>query len=1196
MGIQVYDPGGRRTTRRSPFQPQAPAPKIRTIQDEGTRPSGSVYESVARRIAGVNPVAAKPKDEKGLGEKFFGTAVGSGLGKVINNPVVKSILQPLDVFGIPQRAIASTINEVADVFAGEGFSPKDWIDQVNPDAWLDGNMEGSIGMGDVWQKHGKALGAGKNQWVDAAVGLTGDIVTDPFTYFFGAGVVDKGLDALRTGSRLGAGIAAKGATKLDDFAALEAAVAKADDITGGASKLRKDWEFYDPDKIASGASGGASDVSDVVGANKAAKKGSRRSLTGRSTRFDMIEEARDLIGRADEGVLNQLYGGPDVVREALEEIQFKSGRGLSASSGKISPQAQELVETALNIKPPAVRARVPFTRQQGVAVPGTEAFAQGLGNRMGGVRQRFNDSDLGTAMVAAKAPVDLEPAAMVMARGAGATAEEFKTASTAYGVAQGRRAVTGEYSVAAQNAIQGSRKKIMEEIKQRPGKNMREKNAAYMADVENPAIPTQLNVLFEALGGEMATRHGITIPKLDRGGSGGLDYATHSWAPEFRRFMATSKNKKIADMWNDRLGNITKLDLTEESGRLKARQILPGDKLPMPDGTEYTVITGSIDEINSAAKLHGFKGRVLEDSPMKMVDDYAQAVAEDVGRRASRADAIAKGNPYLEYSKGLLDDPAVDLSPAQEAIRRQQFDEAVAEQMAAQERIGQTPNIGEATRSVKARQQAARDFDDAAESLTDSGNDRIARSMEADKNGKFYDMVQGAYDEWRLIGSNKAVAVDPEFDRMFQNFAKVISDPGPVGKVYRELNKYFKNFAVLSPGFHVRNGLSAIYMNIADGVAMRTTGKGISVWRDFSKISKDGENVLAGVKFLDDLRAGRKMEYGTAAEQAQIADAFRSVFGSGAGGRFTESGIVDGGFNRLSRRITDNRVTRKSQDAGAFVEGAVRMGVAIDTIQNGGSVAQAVSRITRLHFDYSETSTFDDKAKQAMPFWSFFSRNIPLQTMQVWSRPGAYLAYEKIKNNFGQPEVFEGRQGEIPGYIEDGGGMPINLGPFGNWLEPDLPHTRVTEDIERYANILENPLGATTGLSPVLTAPLEYGFKKDAFTGQNFGPTDWEHVSNPLEFIQMLPLLPTSQVKYKDGNFFIKTEALNALQAIDPTLSRVNRMSGSGGREKERTIESWLRYFGLPVRNITEKQMTNAAKSRSFDDADMRAMERSLQP
>ena len=158
-----------------------------------------------------------------------------------------------------------------------------------------------------------------------------------------------------------------------------------------------------------------------------------------------------------------------------------------------------------------------------------------------------------------------------------------------------------------------------------------------------------------------------------------------------------------------------------------------------------------------------------------------------------------------------------------------------------------------------------------------------------------------------------------------------------------------------------------------------------------------------------------------------------------------------------------------------------------------------------------------------------------------------------------------------------------------------MPHTRVTEDIERYANILENPLGATSGLSPVLTAPLEYGFAKDAFTGQNFGPTDWEHVSNPLEFIQMLPLLPTSKVKYKDGNFFIKTEALNALQAIDPTLSRASRMSGSGGRERERTIESWLRYFGLPVRNITEKQMRSAEIGRSFDESGEAAMERSLQ-
>ena len=150
-GLSLYDPSGRVSARRPAFV----LPEQRDTPQAA--PKSALAAAKQRQKDQIG--SSGSKDEKGLGEKFFGTAVGSGLGKVINNPVVKSILQPLDVFGIPQRVIASTINEVADVFAGEGFSPKDWIDQVNPDAWLDGNMEGSIGMGDVWQKHGKALGA-----------------------------------------------------------------------------------------------------------------------------------------------------------------------------------------------------------------------------------------------------------------------------------------------------------------------------------------------------------------------------------------------------------------------------------------------------------------------------------------------------------------------------------------------------------------------------------------------------------------------------------------------------------------------------------------------------------------------------------------------------------------------------------------------------------------------------------------------------------------------------------------------------------------------------------------------------------------------------------------------------------------------------------------------------------------------------
>ena len=172
--------------------------------------------------------------------------------------------------------------------------------------------------------------------------------------------------------------------------------------------------------------------------------------------------------------------------------------------------------------------------------------------------------------------------------------------------------------------------------------------------------------------------------------------------------------------------------------------------------------------------------------------------------------------------------------------------------------------------------------------------------------------------------------------------------------------------------------------------------------------------------------------------------------------------------------------------------------------------------------------------------------------------------------------------------------MPVNFGPLGNWFEPDLPHTRVFEDIERYSNILKDPAGATSGFSPVITAPMEYAFGQDLFTGQRFGDDDWEHISNPLEVLQAILLAPTGNVEVRDGRWSIKTKALNALQSIDPLQARASRLTGSGGQESERTLEAIARTLGFPTRNITDKQMRSAAIGASFDEADLRAMERAL--
>ena len=1183
-GLSMYDPTGR-TARRSAI------PSRRTTQPPKPTNAQSNAQAILAKAHKANGIGGGESDDDGggLAESFFKTGFGSGLGTLINNPVVKSLLQPLDILGVPQRAIASTINEVGDLFAGEGFSPQDWIDQTNPDAWFDGNHEGSIGMGDVWQKHGKALGAGDNRWLDAVVGFTGDVLTDPLTYVGGVGVLDKGLDGLRSGSRLGSAFRAT----LGDGKDLTKALDRVDRVNKGAN----------PSTFT----------------NEAAGKGSRASLAGRPIRTRRTSQAYDMISKVEEaspGMLDTLYGGTDVGKAALAEIQQQAGRGLGAFSPGLEAPVRELVETALNIKAPALRARVPLARQQGLRVAGTE----GLMNKAGDARQRFNRSSLGRKMIDAKSWTDEERAMRAITSGDLTSPEDFARASRHINAVEGTRAPAGEFLVTGLNMARGQRKNMLTEIKSQPGKNLAEKNAAYIARAETADLAgaagetrTVLNQIFDELR-ESAAASGVTIPKLS---DGGLNYLPHVFAPEFRRTLKTSKGQIFADDLVARMGGEVEQDLLKESGRLSGRNIRANMDLQVPgapEGVTFNTGDGSIGQINAnvAAKMrdNGIKPvRILEDSPMTLVDDYIQAMSEDVGRRVSRAEQIALGNKDVRYNPdNFVDDPDM---PARAGWADRNMDEAFAEQRAASDRLGLNESdddiymriMGQSDEVLDSRRKAkdsriahaaAKKSDDRLKAATRRG----AVSFE-DVDGMegflgtegLPAMVEDAFADWMKVDSNKRVMMHPEADNLWKNFQKEIKDPGMLMRVYRELNKYFKNFAVLTPGFHVRNGLSAIFMNIADGVPLQTTGRGIKLWKEFSKASKNGTDLNSGRKFIADLAANGR---------SRDAEALRSVFASGAGGRFTEAGLVEGAASKLSRKLTENRVTRSSQDAGAFVEGAVRTGMALDTVENGGSIADAAARITRVQFDYSQTSRTDDTMKQIMPFYSFMSRNIPLQVMQTWSRPQAYVAYEHFKNNFGQPEVFEGREGEIPGYIEDGGGMPFNLGPFGNWLEPDLPHTRVTEDIERYANVLKDPLGATSGMSPVLTAPLEFGFRKDAFTGQNFNDDDLEHVSNPLEMLAVLPAWATGTLKQKDGQMFIEKRTLNALQALDPTFSRAGRLSGSTGKEPERVAESWLRLFGAPVRNITEKQMRNATLSREFDESDelavQRAMERALRP
>ena len=936
-GLSVYNPTGRPLSQ--PSVAQQPIKKKRSREE--------VLEELRVANGGA---PKKSKDGGGLAEKFFGTTIGAGFGKVLNNPVSKAILQPLDVFGIPQRVIASTIQEGLDFANGNGFSGKEWLDQVNADAFIDGNFEGSIGMGDVWRNHGEPFGAGKNPWVDAAIGLTGDILTDPLTYVLGAGVVDKGLDGLRSGSRLGAA-----ASK--SVEGLSAAALNAQKIQNGVTT-----------------------AAELVAKGNSKAKGTARSLIGRQTRLDKVSEANGLIERAirndalleasERGTksLDALYGEADVGAKALADIQYRAKNGLGAKMPGSSDKVTELVETALNIKGPAVRMRVPkvpFVGTRRIAeIPGSQRAGESLQAGLARPRSWINDTALGRERIKQTSIADYENIDRILTRpnDPGVSREMFRMAAEERNALAAARPITGKTSVFGQRMSRSQRKQMQADIAAMPGKSKADKNAAYIAQTESKAAGDNLlNEQFGEVRVAARDEYGITIPEIDSK----LSYVPHIDSPEMRRYKKTEEGMQYSKQFDEAYGT-GESDLLAESGRMKARVIGPNMELPVPGapGKVFKTEDGSIATINANA-LKEMKDarvkefRILEDTPIKLLEDYIQAISEDVGRRAARANQIAQGSPDLAYDyQNLSDVKQKEVMVETEAAYKRvgiEFTDAEIE------RIQNDPNLAAAQTKAEMAKQAriARDLDRTGQGSLPygpKGEKAVSEGMQQlefdmGKPGWLIDQIDRAAKGWTPVGENLTVLMDPKVQEMMRNMVNAAEDPGRLARLYHELNKYFKNFAVLTPGFHIRNGMSAIFMNIADGVPVATTTRGIQEWHAFSKATRRtrrGEVDLKAARvYINGLRADGK---------GVVADALEAVMGSGAGGRFTEAGIAQGAYGKVSRFATENRFARWSQDAGAFVEGSVRMGMALDTLEKGSGVADAVSRITRVHLLFSDLS------------------------------------------------------------------------------------------------------------------------------------------------------------------------------------------------------------------------------------------------
>jgi hypothetical protein len=348
----------------------------------------------------------------------------------------------------------------------------------------------------------------------------------------------------------------------------------------------------------------------------------------------------------------------------------------------------------------------------------------------------------------------------------------------------------------------------------------------------------------------------------------------------------------------------------------------------------------------------------------------------------------------------------------------------------------------------------------------------------------------------------------------------------------RKYFNLFKGYAILRPGFHVRNLYSAMFNMYLE--AGPSSFAGVKRWHDFYTLAThDPENYM--------VEAVKKFGQGEADRLDQV---WQAISATGAGGGMAE--FTGRTFKRPSKNPfnENNAALAGSRRWGGWVEDHVRGAHAYDVLRRGGTMEQAMDTINRWHFNYVDVTDFDQKMKLINPFWVFFSRNMALQA-QAWVKTApkinrTFVNFER-NMNYGLEE-----DGVVPEYFYTEGAtrLPIKglQGESVYWFS-DLPAVTFPGEIGR----LSDPTNARffADLGPFLKVPAELIADRQLFSDIPIDKTRPERLPlglGRLPGAEALSFLPGFE-ETGSGELVLNAEAANAVRSLIPGYGQVQRIA-----------------------------------------------------
>jgi hypothetical protein len=206
-----------------------------------------------------------------------------------------------------------------------------------------------------------------------------------------------------------------------------------------------------------------------------------------------------------------------------------------------------------------------------------------------------------------------------------------------------------------------------------------------------------------------------------------------------------------------------------------------------------------------------------------------------------------------------------------------------------------------------------------------------------------------------------------------------------------------------NPGYHVRNLVGDTFNAALAGTTVGDMRKAFTLRRVESALKKLDHH-LEGTKGWDDAKAA-------------LARMDKKIENYGANGKLSDRDVVmlavkhgvirtglSGNELRLARMGKDvgvlsarQRAMEGIQTVGDWREDYMRLATFRGALKRGMDPDTAAAHSLAHHFDYSNLTETEQKARDFIPFWTFMARNTPLQVKSLAKAPGVYATVEKAR-------------------------------------------------------------------------------------------------------------------------------------------------------------------------------------------------------